>query len=334
MEVTYDLYKELELDRSWDEATIKTKLKEIQRLWTKRQSACNDKEQLLLITDILSKVEDGFRYLVKAARRKLYDEDLDKAYKAGRIKDETEAKMKSLLDQARQYYRKGNIKMAAQCAQEAIDGKVNDPSAYDLLARCHYDMQNYPKALDVIDAGTTIYTDDLNLYWLGARIASVGTKDFDDAQKRVNKLLEMAPDNSIGHSEQVYLHLQKGDEDLAFQEIDSYIAAHPQDDGFKKNVAYDIDSYSNGFFYYDQAHDASFIADKESYQKCLKLCTKAAEIYSDEYTQKRLENAQYYGKKEWDSWNIESIKALTLYGLLLTAIFFLLAWHFWQSMQL
>lgn len=217
---------------------------------------------------------------------------------------------------------KGNIKMAAQCAQEAIDGKVNDPSAYDLLARCHYDMQNYPKALDVIDAGTTIYTDDLNLYWLGARIASVGTKDFDDAQKRVNKLLEMAPDNSIGHSEQVYLHLQKGDEDLAFQEIDSYIAAHPQDDGFKKNVAYDIDSYSNGFFYYDQAHDASFIADKESYQKCLKLCTKAAEIYSDEYTQKRLENAQYYGKKEWDSWNIESIKALTLYGLLLTAIFF------------
>lgn len=322
MEVTYDLYKELELDRSWDEATIKTKLKEIQRLWTKRQSACNDKEQLLLITDILSKVEDGFRYLVKATRRKLYDEDLDKAYKAGRIKDETESKMKSLLDQARQYYRKGNIKMAAQCAQEAIDGKVNDPSAYDLLARCHYDMQNYPKALDVIDAGTTIYTDDLNLYWLGARIASVGTRDFDDAQKRVNKLLEMAPDNSIGHSEQVYLHLQKGDEDLAFQEIDSYIAAHPQDDGFKKNVAYDIDSYSNGFFYYDQAHDASFIADKESYQKCLKLCTKAAEIYSDEYTQKRLENAQYYGKKEWDSWNIESIKSLTLYGLLLTAIFF------------
>ena len=77
MEVTYDLYKELELDRSWDEATIKTKLKEIQRLWTKRQSACNDKEQLLLITDILSKVEDGFRYLVKATRRKLYDEDLE-----------------------------------------------------------------------------------------------------------------------------------------------------------------------------------------------------------------------------------------------------------------
>ena len=320
MDVTYDLYKELELDRSWDEATIKTKLKEIQRLWTKRQSACNDKEQLLLITDILSKVEDGFRYLVKAIRRKQYDEALDKAYKAGLIKDETEAKMKSLLDQARQYYRKGNIKLAAQCAQEAIEGKVNDPAAYDLLARCHYDMQNYPKALEVIDAGTAIYTDNVNLYWLGARIAGVGTRNFDDAQKRVNKLLEIAPNNSIGHSEQVNLHLQKGDEDLAFQEIDAYIAAHPDDNGFKKNIAYDLDAYSNGCYYYDQAHDASFIADKESYQKCLKLCTKAAEIYSDEYTQKRLENAKYYGQKEWDSWNVESIKSLTLYGLILTAL--------------
>ena len=63
MDVTYDLYKELELDRSWDEATIKTKLKEIQRLWTKRQSACNDKEQLLLITDILSKEENSMMKL-------------------------------------------------------------------------------------------------------------------------------------------------------------------------------------------------------------------------------------------------------------------------------
>ena len=25
----------------------------------------------------------------------------------------------------------------------------------------------------------SIYTDDLNLYWLGARIASVGTRDFE-----------------------------------------------------------------------------------------------------------------------------------------------------------
>lgn len=140
MVVTYDLYKELSLERSWDESTIKIKLKEIQRIWTKRQSACNDKEQLLLIDEILTKVGEGFKYLVKSLKRKEYDAALDKAYKEGKIKDDIEAKMKSLIDEARQYYRKGNIKLAAQCAEEAIQGKVNDPMAYDILARCRFDI--------------------------------------------------------------------------------------------------------------------------------------------------------------------------------------------------
>lgn len=321
MVVTYDLYKELDLDRSWDETTIKTKLKEIQRLWTKRQSACNDKEQLLIIDSLLGKVDEGFRFLVKELRRKEYDEALNKAYKAGQIKDETESKMKSLIDEARQYYRKGDIKLAAQCAQQAIDGKINDPSAYDILARCHYDMQNYPKAIEAVDAGLSVFKDNLDLIWLGARIATVGTQDYDDAQQRVNKLIELAPNNSIGHSEQIYLHLRKGDEDLAFQEIDTYIADHPTDVDFKRGVAYDIDSYSNSCYYYDQTQNATFIADKQSYEKCVKLRTKASQIYSDEYTKKQLENAQYFGKKEWDSWNIESIKSLSIYGAILLFLF-------------
>lgn len=320
MEITYDLYKELELERSWDESTIKTRLKEIQRLWTKRQSACNDKEQLLLIDQILSKVDEGFRYLIKAMRRKQYDEALDKAYKNGKIKDDTEVQMQGLIDQARQYYKKGNIKLAAQYAQQAIDGKVNDSSVYDILARCYFDMQNYPKALEVIDSGTSIFTDNLDLHWLGARIAIVGTQNYDDAQNRVNQLLAIAPDDSIGHSEQIFLHLRKGDEDLAFQEIDSYVAAHPQDEEFKRGAAYDIDAYSNSCYYYNQAQNATFIADKESYKKCLKLRTKAVEIYNDEHTRKMLEDTKYYGKKEWDSWNLDSIKSLSIYGLILLFI--------------
>lgn len=317
MTVTNDLYKELELDRSWDEKTIKDRLKEIQKLYTQRQSSCNDKEQLLLIDKVLNAVEDGYRYLIKALRRKQYDEALEKAYKDGVIKDETEQKMKSLLEQAMAYYRKGNIQLAAKCAQEAIDGKINDPKAYDILARCYLDMQNYPKAIDTIDAGVGIYSDNLDLHWLGARIATVGMQNYDDAQVRVNKLLELAPDKSIGHSEQVFLHLRKGNEDLAFREIDTYIAAHPLDEGFKRGVAYDLDTYSNGCYYYDAAQNASFIANKSSYEKCLKLRTKAAEIYSDEHTQNQLENARYFGKKAWNSWNIESIKSLSIYGVIL-----------------
>lgn len=322
MSVTYDLYKELELDRSWDETTIKTRLKELQRLWTKRQSACNDKEQLLLIDEILMKVSEGFRYLVKALKRKEYDEVLDKAYKEGKIKDNVEVKLNNLVDEARRYYRKGNIKLAVQYTEEAIQGKVNNPMAYGILARCRFDMQEYDKAMEAVDAGIEIFTDNIDLCWLGARIATVGTQNYEDAQNRVNKLIEMAPDSSIGHSEQIYLHLRKGDEELAFQEIDTYIAAHPTDEGFKRGVAYDIDSYSNSCYYYDKAKNETFIADKESYEKCVKLRTKAVEVFSDEYTKKQLENAQYFGKKEWNNWNIESIKMLSIYGIILLFLFF------------
>lgn len=317
MVITYDLYKELALDRSWDEPTIKSKLKEIQRLWTKRQSACNDKEQLILIDNILEKVGEGFRYLVKATKRKEYDTSLDKAYKEGKIKDYAEEKMKNLIEEAMQYYRKGNLKLATQCAEEAIEGKVNDPDAYNLLARCYFDMQNYDKAVKTIDDGINIFNNDVNLHWLGARMATTGTKDYEDAQKRINKLLELTPNSSIGHSEQINLHLNKGDEDLAFQEIDTYIEAHPADNDFKRNIAYNIISYSNNCYYYNEKDNSTFIASKQDYQKCLKLRTKAAEIYSDEHTQNQLEDAKYYGQKEWNSWNVESIKSLTIYGLIL-----------------
>ena len=83
---------------------------------------------------------------------------------------------------------------------------MNDASAYDLLARCYFDMNTYDKALGVVDHGISIFKTDLNLHWLGARIATIGTKNFENAQQRINRLLELAPNNSIGHSEQVYLH--------------------------------------------------------------------------------------------------------------------------------
>ena len=321
--ITYDLYKELGLDRSLSEAEIKKKLKETDRMWRKRQSACNDKEQLLIIDALMSKIEEGFRYLIKADQRKEYDEALDKAYKAGKIEDKTEEKMKGLLEQAMEYYEKGNLKMAAQTAQEAVDGRVNDPRAYDLLARCYFDLHDYPKALAAADAGTEVFKNDYHLYWLGARIAATGTENFEDAQNRVNHLLEMAPDNPLGHSEEIFLHLCRGDEELAFKEIDGYIEKHPDDTEFKRLTAYNIDLYADGkCFYYDKDTNSTFIAERESYEECLRLCTKAQEIYNDEHTVNRLKNAQYYGQKECDGWNLKSIKSLTFYGVILTIFLF------------
>ena len=323
MDVTVDFYKELDIDRAWDEKTIREHLKNMEKIWIQRQGATNDKEQSLLIDKIIDNIRDARRYLIKAAKRQVYDQALELAYQAGRIVDVAEEKLQTILDQARAYYRKGNIKLAAKFAEEAVAGEVNDASAYDLLARCYFDMNTYDKALGVVDHGISIFKTDLNLHWLGARIATIGTKNFENAQQRINRLLELAPNNSIGHSEQVYLHLRSGDEKLAFQEIDSYIAAHPDDNNFKRGVAYDLDAYSNTCYYYDAAQNATFIADKASYQKCLTLRTKAVEIFEDEHTQNQLESAKYYGKKEWNDWNMPAIKSLATYGTIFTVLGFI-----------
>lgn len=323
MDITIDYYKELDIDRSWDEKTIREHLKNMEKIWIQRQGATNDKEQSLLIDKIIDNIRDARRYLIKAAKRQAYDQALELAYQAGRIVDVAEEKLRTILDQARAYYRKGNIKLAAKFAEEAVAGEVNDASAYDLLARCYFDMNTYDKALGVVDHGISIFKTDLNLHWLGARIATIGTKNFENAQQRINRLLELAPNNSIGHSEQVYLHLRSGDEKLAFQEIDSYIAAHPDDNNFKRGVAYDLDTYSNTCYYYDAAQNATFIADKASYQKCLTLRTKAVEIFEDEHTQNQLESAKYYGKKAWNDWNMPAIKSLATYGTIFTVLGFI-----------
>ena len=323
MDVTVDYYKELDIDRAWDEKTIREHLKNMEKIWIQRQGATNDKEQSLLIDKIIDNIRDARRYLIRAAKRQAYDQALELAYQAGRIVDVAEEKLQTILDQARAYYRKGNIKLAAKFAEEAVAGEVNNASAYDLLARCYFDMNTYDKALGVVDHGISIFKTDINLHWLGARIATIGTKNFENAQQRINRLLELAPNNSIGHSEQVYLHLRSGDEKLAFQEIDSYIAAHPDDNNFKRGVAYDLDTYSNTCYYYDAAQNATFIADKASYQKCLTLRTKAVEIFKDEHTQNQLESAKYYGKKAWNDWNMPAIKSLATYGTIFTVLGFI-----------
>ena len=320
IDVSVDLYKELDIDRSWDEKAIRNHLKGLQKTWIQRQGATNDKEQLLIIDKLLENVQEAVRYLTKAAKRQQYDQALDLAYKAGKITDAREEKLYTILDQAKAYYRKGNIKLATKFAEEAVEGEVNDVSAYDLLARCYYDSDAYEKALGVIDHGISIFKTDINLRWLGARIATIGTKNFDEAQQRVNDLIALAPENSVGHSEQVYLHLRKGDEPLAFQEIDSYIASHPDDNVFKRSVAYDLDAYSNSCYYYDAAQNATFIADGKSYNKCLALRKKAVEVFNDEHTQNQLEKAQYYGRKEWNDWNLPAIKSLALYGTIFAVL--------------
>lgn len=316
MEATYDLYKKLDLDRSWDTPAIKERLKEIQKMWTLRQAACNDREQLQLIEAILDAVEDGYRWLLQPKKRKEYDAALDEAYQNGTLFDEAEAKLVSLIDQAMEYYKKGNIRLAAECAQKAVDGRVNDVRAYDILVNSLYEMQEYDKALEAVDRGTSIFTTNTELYRLGARIASIVSigGSFEDAQRRVNALIALNPDASVGHTEQTFLQLCRGDDELAFQEIDAYAAAHPEDEEFRRSSAYMlINYYAAACCFHDESNSEydGFILEKEDYERAKALTGKAVNLYSDEYTRDQLQKVKHFGKKEFNNWNVQSI-----YGLL------------------
>jgi len=315
MTVTVDLYKKLEIERSWDEKKIKKDLSSKQGEWLKRQNACNDKEELLIIEEMMKAITQAFEMLVKPDKRKKYDKALDEAYKKGTIKDDIEEKLKSILEQALEYYRKGNIQLASQSALEAIEGKINDPMAWSILARCSYDTENYTKALDVIDDGLKIFEDDIDLNWLGARIATVGTSNYEDAQKRINHLLEIAPNQAIGHSEQIFFHMTKGEVELAFLEIDKYIEDHPGDNEFKRNAAYNVINFSNTSYVQDPKSGTYVIADKQGYERCLKMREKAWEIYQDEYTEQQVEKARYYGTLEFNKDNLNDL--LWMYGTFL-----------------
>ena len=57
------------------------------------------------------------------------------------------------------------------------------------------------------------------------------------------------------------------------------------------------------------------IADKQGYERCLKMREKAQEIYQDEYTEQQVEKARYYGTLEFNKDNLNDL--LWMYGTFL-----------------
>ncbi len=321
MEVAIDYYKELDIDRTLDCKGIRKYLNQLDSLWNKRLSTTQDPESRSLILDVRKTITEAFKTLVKEDKRKDYDKDLQKAYDQNMFQDEEEEQLQTVLDKAREYYRKGELLLAQENPLEAVENSINDPEAYEILARCYYETDHYPESLEAIDLGLSLYEEDLPLLWLSARVASNYGQDFDDAQRRVNALLESAPDMSIGHSEQVFLHLKKGDETLAIQEIDSYLDKNPEDMDFRRESAYNLNDYTNVYYMKDPETGGRFLADKNAVNSVININSKANQVYDDDNTRQELDNARFYNQREWNSWNVNSIISLLLYGTLFMFFF-------------
>jgi len=310
-----DYYKAFGLDRSWNEKQLRKELGKVQKTFMRRQSTTNDKEELDLINQTLETIDKAIECLSNADARKAYDKALDKAYQNGMVNDEAEAQARDALEKARQFYMKGQIQLAAKFALEAINNKVNDPTAYEILAKCYYDSGEYVSSVQTVDKALTIYVDNPYFLWLSARINTIIDK-YDVAQQRINRMLELDPTSSKAHAEQIHFYMYSGQEAIAFQQIDQYVAQNPNDVEFKQETAYNLISFTNTCYLEDADTGSLVIADKASYTKCLTLCQKAYSLYQDDYTSKNLESAQFFGKREFNHNNSYELKWLWGLGAL------------------
>lgn len=313
-----DYYKAFGLDRSWDEKTLRKELGKAQRTFMRRQSTTNDKEELDQINQTLEILDKAIECLSHPDARKSYDKELDKAYQAGMVNDEAEAQARDALEKAKQFYAKGQIQLAAKFALEAINNKVNDPTAYEILAKCYYDSGDYSASIDTVDKALTVYVDNTYFLWLSARINTI-VERYDVAQQKINRMLELDPNSSQAHAEQIHFYMYAEKEDIAFQQIDQYVAQNPNDTDFKRETAYNLISFTNTCYLEDADTGSLVIADKKSYTKCMSLCQKAYSLYQDEYTKSNLESAQFFGQREFNHNNSYELK--WLWGLSALSMF-------------
>lgn len=298
-----DYYKEFNIERSLDEKSIKKQLAKLQQIYLRRQSSTNDKEELSILADVLDKIGEAIRFLTKKDKREKYDRDLEKAYKEGKVNVENEGKAKDLLEQADQMFKRGRFKQAVECALEAIENSPTNEEAYDLAIRSYASLEQYDGAFNLLNKAISSVTNKDYFVWLSARLYIVGLHNYEAAQEKINILLAANPDSEVARSEQIFLYMYAGKEDLAFQEIDSYLAQHPGANKFRKDMAYNIIKFSNTSYVIDPNDGVSIIADKQGYERVLRLRKKAYEVFNDEYTKRMLDDAKFYGQRKFNKDN-------------------------------
>lgn len=303
----------------------KTKTKDIRKLLFQKQGeirsnmsngALNSPEIMKKLQEAGNEIANAIRAFKNDERRSAYDEILDAAYEAGRIDTTAQTMAQDLYEEIEALFMKGNYRLAVQKCMDALNNNVRDYRIYILLAQSYFALSDPDRSIKTVDDGLKVHPDNLPLLRAGARFANEGKKDYDKAQGYVNRMLEIDKDSPLAASEQSYLYLSMGKQDLAYGMIDEYVEKHPNDMEFRKDVAYDLVGYSYSCYTKDPGSDAYVIASQEDYQRSLDTCNKAMSLYNDENVREALENAKSFGTVEFNDENRDGIKWLFIGGLI------------------
>ena len=303
----------------------KTKTKDIRKLLFQKQGeirsnmsngALNSPEIMKKLQEAGNEIANAIKAFKNDERRSAYDEILDAAYAAGMIDTADQTMAQYLYEEIEALFMKGNYRLAVQKCMDALNNNVRDYRIYILLAQSYFALSDPDRSIKTVDDGLKVHPDNLPLLRAGARFANEGKKDYDKAQGYGNRMLEIDKDSPLAASEQSYLYLSTGKQDLAYGMIDEYVEKHPNDMEFRKDVAYDLVGYSYSCYTKDPGSDAYVIASQEDYQRSLDTCNKAMSLYNDENVREALENAKSFGTVEFNDENRDGIKWLFIGGLI------------------
>lgn len=307
----------------------KTNTRDIRKLLLQRQGELrsNMSNGSLNDPEIMKRLQEAFDDLANAVktfknddRRKEYDAILDAAYETGRIDVEAQAMAQDLYEEIETLFMRGNYRGVIRKCMDALNNNVGDYRIYILLAQSYFALNDVNRSLSTVNDGLKIHPDNLPLLRAGARFSNEGKFGFDKAQEYINKMAEIDADNPLTISEQSYLYISDGKEDLAYKLIDEYVEKHPNDMEFRKDVAYDLVGHSYTCYTKQPGSDAYVIASEKDYQHCLASCNKAQSLYNDDNIQNAFDNAKSYGEVEFNYDNIENIIWLIIGGIIYLAI--------------
>ncbi len=308
-----DYYQKFRLDRNLKTEEI---LKQLRSMQGQRmnQASMNpfDREQQAEIEEDLNAFSEAIKTF--ESNRDKYDRELDKAYREGKISEEEQKAARDFLDKLDEMLKIKNYNGVVKNCKEALSENVKDVRLYHYLAMANYGLNNMQQAFISITQALTEFPNDFQSLCFGARY-STEVAAYECAQGYLNRLFEISPNNPIAIAEQCYLYEHMGNEALAFKLIDEYLQKNPNDSDFRRACAYDLITLSHTCYVEDPSTGSMLIASQEAYEKCLAICSKAAEIYRDDTTVFVLENAKYFGKTEYNKANLRDTAVLLVGSL-------------------
>ncbi len=306
-----DFYQMFSLDQNASAKEIKKSLRTIQADIRTAMSdgSLNDEEIMKRLQEQSDQVTQAMKCFKNDETKAKYDKELEAAYKSNKVDVEAQKLSQELFEEIAMYFAKQQYKAVISKCVDAINNNVRDIRLYEYLAKSYRLLGDAENALDAVEKGLKVDGDNLDLLKIGSRVYTVNYQNYDEAQKIINHMAEI--DKGCATAEQIHLYLNFGKDEIAYQTLDEYMAAHPADEVFKQNCAYDIIGMSYNCYDDCLAEDGtevSLLLSEEAYQKCLAYCKKAVSLYSDENTRNALEYAEHFGKTEFNEDNASDVK--------------------------